>query len=157
VWVLFVVWEGDVVRFQSRAVLAGSTLAVFAASSGVALLMPAGAAEPAVGVPEFAASQESLPAVPDDARARPVAPPVTGAQIAALAIAPARDRAEALIAERAKVEAEAEAAREKQAERDDDEADSSDRGGRSDEWRELRKRIKEACDDGRIRGQICRG
>jgi hypothetical protein len=143
-----------VVRFQSRAVLAGAALAMFAASSGVALLMPDPANDPAVGVPEFAASQQSLPAVPDDASARPVAPPVTGAQIAALALAPARDRAETLIAERAK--AEAEAAASEQEDEDDDEADSSNSSSRADEWRELRNRIKEACDDGRIRGQICR-
>jgi hypothetical protein len=147
------VWEGDVVRFQSRAVLAGSALAMLAASSGVALLMPESADDPAVGVPGFAASQESLPAVEDDATARPVAPPVTGAQIAALALAPARDRAETLIAERAKAEAAAEA---EQADEDDDEDDSSESAGRSEQWRELRDRIREACEDGRIRGQICR-
>ncbi|MHA6627093.1 hypothetical protein ACU61A_16795 [Pseudonocardia sichuanensis] len=141
-------------RFQSRAVLAGSALAVFAASSGVALLMPERGDDAAVGVPEFAASQESLPAVPDDASARAVAPPVTGAQIAALALAPARDRAEALIAERAK--AEAEAAEAEQSDEDDDEDGSSDSAGRSEQWRELRDRIREACEDGRIRGQICR-
>ncbi|OZM83800.1 hypothetical protein [Pseudonocardia sp. MH-G8] len=144
-----------VVRFQSRAVLAGAALAMFAASSGVALLMPDPADDPTVGVPEFAASQQSLPAVPDDAGARPVAPPVTGAQIAALALAPARDRAETLIAERAKAEAEA-AAAEDDDEDDDDEADSSNSSSRAEEWRELRNRIKEACADGRIRGQICR-
>ena len=138
-------------RFQSRAVLAGAALAVFAASSGVALLMPERADDPSVGAPEFAAAQESLPAVEDDASARPVAPPLTGTQIVALALAPARDRAEALIAERAKAEAEAE-----QADEDDDEADSSESAGRSEQWRELRDRIREACEDGRIRGQICR-
>jgi hypothetical protein len=70
------------------------------------------------------------------------APTITGAQIAALALAPARDRAAALIKEQARA-----AAEEERSER---------RGDDDDRWDELREEIREACDDGRIRGQICR-
>ena len=138
-------------RFQSRVVLASSVLGMFAASSGVALLMPERAEDAVVAVPEFAASTRTQ-APPPAEPAGPAMQPVSGDQIVALALAPARDRAVTLI-ERAKAEAAAAAAAE-QAREDDDEDDSSDRS-RADEWRELRDEIREACDDGRIRGPIC--
>jgi hypothetical protein len=114
-----------------------------AASSGAVLMLPANAEDTAVPVPEItsAADEQQAPAP-----AEPVVsagPAITGAQIASLALTPARDRAAALIEERAR--AEAERAR---AERIS--------GSQADRWDELRDEIREACDDGRIRGQICR-
>lgn len=140
-----------VVRFPPRLVLAASVLGVFAASSGTALLMPE-RTEAAVPLPEIAAAPPSQaaaePQAPEPvAPAATAGPAITGAQIAELALAPARDRAAAIVAERARAEAaEAERARD-------------DRGSRSraDQWQELRDEIREACDDGRLRGQICRG
>jgi hypothetical protein len=131
--------------------LAGSVLGVFAVSSGVVLLMPERTDDAGISLPEFAASSESEALDPAEP-AVAVEPAISGAQIAQLALAPARDRATTLIAERAKAEAAAEQARE-----DDDEDDDSADRSRSDEWRELRDRIREACEDGRIKGQICRG
>jgi hypothetical protein len=139
------------VRFPSRVMLAGSVLGVFAVSSGVVLLMPGGTDDADVSLPEFAASSESEALAPAEP-AVAVEPAISGAQIAELALAPARDRAATLIAERAEAEAAAEQARE-----DDDEDDDSSDRVRSDDWRELRDRIREACEDGRIKGQICRG
>jgi hypothetical protein len=138
------------VRFPSRVMLAGSVLGVFAVSSGVVLLMPERTDDASISLPEFAASSESQALAPAQP-AVAVEPAISGAQIAELALAPARDRAATLIAERAKAEAAAEQARE-----DDEDDDSSDRI-RSDDWSELRDRIREACEDGRIKGQICRG
>ncbi|MGH3585994.1 MAG: hypothetical protein ACRDQ0_06690 [Pseudonocardia sp.] len=135
-------------RFQSRVVLAGSVLGVFAASSGVALLMPERAEGTAV--PQFAASTEVQAAPQVEQPPAPVAAPVSGEQIAALVVTPARDRAAAIIAE-------LEAAKAAEAEADDDDDDDSPGRSRADGWRELRDQIQEACDDGRIRGQICRG
>ena len=138
-------------RFPPRLALAASVLGVFAASSGTALMLPERAEEPVVPVPELAAAsqpQAQSPAGP----AAPVAPVVTGEQIAALALAPARERAAALVAERERVEAEESA---RAAARGDSEPESARE--RRDQWRELRDEIREACDDGRIRGPICRG
>jgi hypothetical protein len=131
--------------------LAGSVLGVFAVSSGVVLLMPERIDDASVSVPDLAASSESEALAPAEP-AVAVEPAISGAQIAELALAPARDRAATLIAERAQAEAAAKQARE----HDDEDDDSSDRS-RSDQWRELRDRIHEACEDGRIKGQICRG
>jgi hypothetical protein len=131
-----------VVRFPPRLALAVSVLGVFAASSGAAVLIPDRADNTATPVPEFAAA----PAPQAPAPAEPVAsagPAITGAQIAALALAPARERAATLIEEQARAEAaQARAAR-----------DSDSQG---DRWRQLRDELREACEDGRIRGQICR-
>lgn len=131
-----------VLRFPPRLVLAASVLGVFAASSGTALSMPE-RVEDAVPIPDIAPAAQ--PQAQGPAPAEPVAsggPAITGAQIAALALAPARDRAAALIKEQAEAEEE----------RDRAERDSDD----GDRWDELRDEIREACDDGRIRGQICR-
>jgi hypothetical protein len=134
-----------VVRFPPRLVLAASALGMVAASSGAVLMLPANAEDTAVPVPEItsAADQQQAPAP-----AEPVVsagPAITGAQIASLALTPARDRAAALIEERARAMAEVERAR---AERVS--------GSQADRWDELRDEIREACEDGRIRGQICR-
>jgi len=136
-----------VVRFPPRLVLAASALGMVAASSGAVLILPANAEDTAVPVPEItsAADQQQAPA---PAPAEPVVsagPAITGAQIASLALTPARDRAAALIEERARATDEAEQAR---AERVS--------GSQADRWDELRDEIREACEDGRIRGQICR-
>ncbi len=134
--------------------LAASALGMVAASSGAVLLIP-GPAEDTVPVPEItsAAEQQQAPTPAGQqqapAPAEPVAsagPGITGAQIAALALGPARDRAAALIEAQARAEAE-------QASDDDD---SDARGNNSERWRELRDELREACEDGRIRGQICR-
>lgn len=127
-------------RFPPRLVLAASALGMVAASSGAVLLMPEPTEARAVPVPEITSPQQQAPA-PVEPVAAP-APAITGAQIAAIALAPARDRAAALIEEQARAEAEQERA----ARRADDD----------DRWDELRDEIREACDDGRIRGQICR-
>ena len=131
-------------RFPPRLVLATSAIIMIAASSGAVLSMPGQAEETAVPVPTItgpaAGQQAQVPAAP----VASTAPAITGAQIAAMAFAPARDRAAAVIQEQARAEAEAEQAR---AER---RADDPDR------WQELRDEIRDACDEGRIRGQICR-
>jgi hypothetical protein len=128
-----------VVRFPPRLVLAASALGMVAASSGAVLLMPEPTEARAVPVPEITSPQQQQAPAPVEPVAAP-APGITGAQIAAIALAPARDRAAALIEEQAEAEQE-------RAER---RADDDDR------WDELRDEIREACDDGRIRGQICR-
>jgi type IV secretory pathway VirB10-like protein len=136
------------VRISARLVLAGAVVVMVTAGAGVALSMP-GAPDSVVAAPELTAAtegQESEPA----AAARPVAPPITGAQIAALAATPARERAAALIAERQRAE-EAERARQ-----DDDDDDDDDQRDQRDQWDELRDEIRQACNDGRIRGAICR-
>ena len=139
-------------RFSSRLVLAGSVLGMFAASSGAVLLMPDRAEDTAVPVPELAAAAEPQAPAPVEV-AGPAATPITGAQIAALALAPARDRAATLVAERAAAEAAAEAERA----RAEDEDSSDERRTERDQWRELSDEIRAACEDGRIRGAICRG
>jgi hypothetical protein len=134
-----------VLRFPPRLVLAASVLGMFAASSGTALSMPE-RVEDAVPIPDIAPAAQPQAQAP--APAEPVAsggPAITGAQIAALALAPARDRAAALIEEQARVEA-VEAQRRAARESDSD----------SGEWQDLRDELREACDEGRIRGQICR-
>jgi hypothetical protein len=125
-----------VVRFPPRLVLAASALGMVAASSGAVLLMPEPTEARAVPVPEITSPQQQQAPAPVEPVAAP-APGITGAQIAAIALAPARDRAAALIEEQAK---------QKRAERRADD----------DRWDKLRDEIREACDDGRIRGQICR-
>ena len=127
-------------RFPPRLVLAASALGMVAASSGAVLLMPEPTKTDGVPVPEITSppQQQQAPAEPVTT---PV-PAITGAQIAELALAPARDRAAALIEEQARAEAEEER--------------SERRGDDDDRWDELREEIREACDDGRIRGQICR-
>jgi hypothetical protein len=106
------------------------------------LLMPGNAEDTAVPVPEITspADQQQAPAPAEPAVS--AGPSITGAQIAALALAPARDRAAALIEAQARAKAE--------------EARDERRAGDGDRWDELRDEIREACDDGRIRGQICR-
>jgi hypothetical protein len=128
------------VRFPPRLVLAASAIGMVAASSGAVLLLPGDAQGAAVPVPEITSpSRQQAPAPAEPVSAGPA---ITGAQIAALALSPARDRAAALIQEQAKVEEER-----ARAERDSDD---------DDRWDDLRDEIREACDDGRIRGQICR-
>jgi hypothetical protein len=127
------------VRFPPRLVLAASALGMVAASSGAVLLMPDSTEPAAVPVPEITSPEQQAQA-PAEPIAAP-APAITGAQIAELALGPARDRAAALIEEQTRAEAQ---------ERAERRADDDDR------WDELREEIREACDDGRIRGQICR-
>jgi hypothetical protein len=137
--------KGVVVRFPPRLVLAASAVVMVAASLGAVLLMP-GSTEDVVPVPEItvAAEQQQAPEPAEPVTAP--APAITGAQIAELALTPARDRAAALIKEQARAKA---------VEQDDDDEDGSDSRD-DDRWGELRDEIREACEDGRIRGQICR-
>ena len=127
-------------RFPPRLVLAASALGMVAASSGAVLLMPDSTEPASVPVPEITSQQQQAPA-PAEPISAP-APAITGEQIAALALAPARDRAAALIEKQVRAEAE----------RASDEGDDSD----DERWDELRDKIREACDDGRLRGPICR-
>jgi type IV secretory pathway VirB10-like protein len=132
-----------VVRFVPHLALAASVLGVFAASSGTALMLPQPAEEPAVPLPEIVAepAQQAPAAVEPAATAGPA---ITGAQIAALALTPARDRAAVIVAEQARTAA-AEAQRARAGREND-----------GDRWDELSDQIQEACEDGRIRGPICR-
>jgi hypothetical protein len=127
------------VRFPPRLVLAASAIGMVAASSGAVLLMPGNTKATPVPVPEITSPAQQQAPAPVEPAATP-GPAITGAQIATLALAPARDRAAALIEEETRAEA-ARAAR---------------REGDDDRWDELRDEIRDACDDGRIRGQICR-
>ena len=124
------------VGFPARLVLAGSVLGVFAASSGTVYSLSEDVGDASVTV--YDASSDQAPAEP-----APPVPTVTGAQLAALAVGPARERAAALIAER------------EAAERASREAEDDDDGDRSPEER-IRAALQDACDDGRIRGVICR-
>jgi hypothetical protein len=148
------------VRFPSRPVLAASVLAALAASAGTVLTMPDYAADAAEPGSDFAAA----PGLGDGApAAAPTAagPPVSGAQIAGLALAPARDRATEVAAQQSAAAAAAakaaaeEQARQRAAQEEDDRATPSRPG--TSEWEKFRQELKEACDDGRIRGQICNG
>ena len=131
-----------VVRFPSRLALAASVLGVFTAGSGAVLAMPERAEGAAVPVPEITSDSAPQAPAPVEPAVAP-GPAITGDQIAALALAPARDRAAALIDEQAREAQRARSAR-----------DSRDESGR---WRELRDELREACEEGRIRGDICRG
>jgi hypothetical protein len=128
------------VRFPPRLVLVASAIAMVAASSSAVLLMPGNTQAAVVPVPEITspAQQQQAPSAAEPA-ATP-GPAITGAQIAALALAPARERAAALIEEESRAEAERIARR----------------AGDDDRWDDLRDEIRDACDDGRIRGEICR-
>ncbi|GAA0939170.1 hypothetical protein GCM10009559_33470 [Pseudonocardia zijingensis] len=133
-----------VVRFPPRLVLAASAVIMIAASSGAVLLMPGNAGEDTVPVPEIAVASDQQQ-VPETTLTP--GPSITGEQLAAVGLTPARDRAAALIEEQARAEEERARQRER---RSDDDGDDQDR------WRELRDEIRDACDDGRIRGPICR-
>lgn len=128
-------------RFPPRLVLATSAIGMVAASSGAVLLMSGNTEAAAVPVPEITSPAQQQQPAPAEPVAAP-RPTITGAQIAALALAPARDRAAALIEEQVRAEAE----------RASDEGDDSD----DERWDELREKLREACDDGRLRGPICR-
>jgi hypothetical protein len=131
------------VRFAPRLVLAVSAAGMVAASGGAVLSMSQ-PTETAVPVPEFASpAQRQAPAPAEQPVANP-GPAITGAQIAALALAPARDRAAALIEEQVRAEAEAKR------------ANAERRGDDDERWEELSDKIREACDDGKLRGPICR-
>ncbi|MFC4946958.1 hypothetical protein [Pseudonocardia sp. GCM10023141] len=136
-------------QFPTRPLLALAVIGTFVASGGTALTLTANAVPDEVGVPEFA-----TPSQPQSASV-PIAstPPVTGAQIAALAIAPARERAAAIAAEQAKAAAAAAAAAKASA---DAEAERTAARPESRNDR-LRAEIKQACAIGLIRGPVCRG
>jgi hypothetical protein len=154
-------------------VLAASVLAALATSGGTVLTMPdspADAAEPgAVPAPQPAAPVSAALPAPAEAAAEPatvpqaLGPPVSGAQIAGLAVEPARQRADAIAADQAAAEAAARAAEEerarREAEEDDEDDDEDARPGqqRQNSWDEFRRELREACQEGRIRGQVCRG
>jgi hypothetical protein len=149
-------------RFPSRPVLAASVLAALAASGGTVLTMPDEA------VVDAAQSAPDLPATPgvpaqNPADAPTVAgPPVSGAQIAGLALAPARERADSLIAQRAAAEAAAaKVAAEEQAQQEAQQEaqpnQNAQRRSGNSQWEQFRRDLRKACDEGRIQGQICRG
>jgi hypothetical protein len=157
---------GALVRFPSRPVLAASVLAALAASGGTVLTMPDEA------VVDAAQSAPDLPATPgvpaqNPADAPTVAgPPVSGAQIAGLALAPARERADSLITQRAATEAAAEAAAAKvaaeeqarqEAQQEEQANQNAQRRSGNSQWEQFRRDLRKACDEGRIQGQICRG
>ena len=153
---------GALVRFPSRPVLAASVLAALAASGGTVLTMPDEA------VVDAAQSAPDLPATPgvparNPADAPTVAgPPVSGAQIAGLALAPARERADSLIAQRAAAEAAAaKVAAEEQAQQEAQQEaqpnQNAQRRSGNSQWEQFRRDLRKACDEGRIQGQICRG
>jgi hypothetical protein len=134
--------KGVVVRFPPRLVLVASALCMVAASSGTALVMSGEADVAPVPVPEITSVSPEVQSPAPAEQIGSTGPAITGAQIAGLALAPARDRAAALIEEQVRAEAE----------RASDEGDDSD----DERWDELRDKIREACDDGRLRGPICR-
>ncbi|MEJ3653752.1 hypothetical protein WEH80_12280 [Actinomycetes bacterium KLBMP 9759] len=121
-------------RFPSRLVLTATVLAMFVAGTVAAVSLPGAETAPPVSVPAFDAQP-----LPEQAAPAPIVtgPPVSGKQLAADAIAPARKRVEALVGET--------------------EQDGEDDGDEDRSSRQLRKQIRQACDDGRLRGLICEG
>ncbi|WP_232665795.1 hypothetical protein [Pseudonocardia sp. TRM90224] len=121
-------------RYPSRLVLTATVFAMFVAGTVTAVSLPGVEAAPPVSVPAF----DSQP-LPEQAAPAPIVtgPPVSGKQLAAEAIAPARKRVQALV---------------DQAEPEADEEGDNDRTSR-----QLRKQIRQACEDGRLRGLICEG
>jgi hypothetical protein len=152
------------VRFPSRLLVAGSVLGALVASSSAALTMPNRADERPLDVPEVVAGAGSAAPAPGAPAAAPIptGPPVTGAELVALALAPARERANALIAEQqaeaaaaaAAAAAAGEAPPTAEAERAEDDDPLS---GRDYDFGELRAELEEACDEGRVRGLVCQG
>ena len=152
---------GEIVAFSSRVMLASSVIGVLAAGSTAVLTMAPPSAHAAMKVPDF----DSHAAVPAPSRtdgAPAVVPPVTGAQIAGLVLTPARDRVNAIIAERAQAAAAAEAAKKEAAraaaaqEEEDHHAGSRSGAHRGDDtFRRWAAQFRQACDDGRVHGEIC--
>jgi len=146
---------GEIVAFSSRVMLASSVIGVLAAGSTAVLTMAPPNAHAAVKVPDF----DSRAATPAPTGAPAVVPPVTGAQIAGLVLTPARDRVNAIIAERAQAAAAAEAAKAEAArarEREEHQATSRSGADRGDEtFRRWAAQFRKACDDGRVHGEIC--
>lgn len=136
------------VQLAFRLVATGAVAAAVLTTGFVAVTMR-GDDAPRVEIPVFAPAP--VAAAPDAASG----PPVTGAQIVAWALAPARDRTSALLAERARADAQrAEAAARSQAERDASAERSPGRVSEEDRAR-LAEQIRRACEDGRLRGAIC--
>jgi hypothetical protein len=129
------------VRLLSRPLLSGAASALLVAGIITGVTLPGEPAAPPVEVPQFPVVEQQQPAAAPPA---PIVttPPITGKQIAAGAVAPARERATALI-EKARAAAEA------------------DVDNNEDEWGSnigrLREKIREACKEGRIRGAFCTG
>jgi hypothetical protein len=150
---------GEIVAFSSRVMLASSVIGVLAAGSTAVLTMAPPSAHAAVKVPDF--DSHAAAPVPTGATGAPaIVPPVTGAQIAGLVLTPARDRVNAIIAERAQAAAAAEAAKAEAARaaaaREHDEPQARSGGGRGDEtFRRWASQFRQACDDGRVHGEIC--
>ncbi len=151
---------GEIVAFSSRVMLASSVIGVMAAGSTAVLTLAPPSAHAAVKVPDFD-SHAAAPTPVGATGAPAIVPPVTGAQIAGLVLTPARDRVNAIIAERAQAAAAAEAAKAAAvkaaaAREQDDQANSRSGGDRGDEtFRRWTAQFRQACDDGRMRGEIC--
>ncbi|WP_433292455.1 hypothetical protein ACQPZQ_04900 [Pseudonocardia sp. CA-142604] len=146
--------------FSSRVMLANSVIGVLAAGSTAVLTLAPPSAYAAVKVPDF--DTHAAAPTPVGATGAPaIVPPVTGAQIAGLVLTPARDRVNAIIAERAQAaaaaQAKAEAARAAaDREQDDHQADSRAGADRGDEtFRRWAAQFRQACDSGRLHGEIC--
>ena len=128
-------------RLLSRPLLSGAASALLVAGIVTAVTLPGKPAAPPVEVPQFPAVEQQQPVA---APPSPIVttPPITGKQIAAAAVAPARERANALI-EKARAAA------------------GADVDNNEDEWGSnigrLREKIREACKEGRIRGPFCSG
>jgi hypothetical protein len=152
---------GEFVAFSSRVMLASSVIGVLAAGSTAVLTMAPPSASAAVKVPDFD-SHAAAPTSVSTAGAPAVVPPVTGAQIAGLVLTPARDRVNAIIAERAQAAAAAKAAKaeatraaaaREQEEHQGTSRSWADRGDNS--YRRWAAQFRQACDDGRVHGEIC--
>jgi hypothetical protein len=151
---------GEVVAFSSRVMAAGSVIGVLTAGSTAVLTLAPPSANAAVKVPDF--DTHAAAPTPVGATSAPaIVPPVTGAQIAGLVLTPARDRVNAIITERAQAAA-AEAAKAQAAraaaarERDEHQADSRSGSDHGDEtFRRWAAQFRQACDDGRVHGEIC--
>ena len=146
-------------RFPSRPVLTASVLAALAASAGTVLTMPDQVADAAESGPTALPGGPGVHAQEPSQAPTAAGPPVTGAQIAGLALAPARERAGTLIAERAAAQSAADAAEEKarQEAAQQEQADQNQHRRGGNDWEEFRRQLHQACQDGRVRGQICRG
>lgn len=151
---------GEIVAFSSRVMRASSVIGVLAAGSTAALTMAPPSAHAAMKVPDFD-SHAAAPTPAGTAGAPAIVPPVTGAQIAGLVLTPARDRVNAIIAERAQAAAAAQAAKAaaaRAAAREQDEHQATSRSGpdhRDETFRRWTAQFRQACDDGRVHGEIC--
>lgn len=145
-------------RLPVRFLLLSAVLVALAAGTAAAFTLSA--ARDRVALPEFATTGVTEPEPPQPLT---TGAPVSGPQIVAQTVVPARQRAEALVAEQQRRQQEqqqaaaAAAAAEEQRARDAARAEPDKRTSRrqQDPWDRFREQIREACQDGRLRGSIC--